>query len=109
MASHSDTMLRAAEVMARVGLSRTTIWRRVRAGTFPAPVELGVNSIGWRGGHGAAHAGARLEIGQRLERAGGAVDQGQAVGSGLAGLSIWLMLNVGTDITHAPKLARPHH
>ena len=47
MGSHSDTMLRAAEVMARVGLSRTTIWRRVRAGTFPAPVELGENSIGW--------------------------------------------------------------
>ena len=47
MDSHSDKMLRAAEVMARVGLSRTTIWRRVRAGTFPAPVELGVNAIGW--------------------------------------------------------------
>ncbi len=40
-------MLRAPEVMARTGLSRSTIWRRVRAGTFPAPVELGVNSIGW--------------------------------------------------------------
>ena len=40
-------MLRAPEVVARTGLSRTTIWRRVRAGTFPAPVELGVNSIGW--------------------------------------------------------------
>ena len=40
-------MLRAPEVMARTGLSRVTIWRRVRAGTFPAPVELGVNSVGW--------------------------------------------------------------
>ena len=40
-------MLRAPEVMARVGLSRTTIWRRVRAGTFPAPLALGENSIGW--------------------------------------------------------------
>ncbi len=40
-------MLRAPEVMARTGLSRSTIWRRVRAGTFPAPVELGVNSIEW--------------------------------------------------------------
>lgn len=40
-------MLRAPEVMARTGLSRVTIWRRVRAGTFPAPVEIGVNSIGW--------------------------------------------------------------
>ncbi len=42
-----NQMLRAPEVMARTGLSRVTIWRRVRAGTFPAPVEIGINSIGW--------------------------------------------------------------
>ncbi len=42
-----NQMLRAPEVMARTGLSRVTIWRRVRAGTFPAPVQLGENSIGW--------------------------------------------------------------
>lgn len=41
-------ILRASAVMSRTGLSRTTIWRRVRAGTFPAPIELGANSIGWR-------------------------------------------------------------
>ena len=46
-ALESDPMLRPSEVMARTGLSRTTIWRRVRAGAFPAPVEIGVNSIGW--------------------------------------------------------------
>ena len=40
-------MLRAPEVMVRTGLSRVTIWRRVRAGSFPAPVEIGINSIGW--------------------------------------------------------------
>ena len=42
-----SNMLRVPEVMARTGLSRTTIWRRVRAGTFPAPISLGENSIGW--------------------------------------------------------------
>ena len=42
-----DQMLRPPEVMARTGLSRTTLWRRVRAGTFPPPCELGENSIGW--------------------------------------------------------------
>ena len=47
MNPHPNIMLRAPEVMARTGLSRSTIWRRVRTGTFPAPVELGVNSIGW--------------------------------------------------------------
>ena len=40
-------ILRPPEVLTRTGLSRTTIWRRVRAGTFPAPIELGENSIGW--------------------------------------------------------------
>lgn len=43
-----DLMLRAPEVMAQMGWSRTTLWRRVRDGAFPAPVELGPNSIGWR-------------------------------------------------------------
>ena len=43
-----DPMLRAPEVMAQMGWSRTTLWRRVRDGEFPAPVELGVNIIGWR-------------------------------------------------------------
>ena len=42
-----DRMLRSAEVMAAMGWSRTTLWRRVRAGAFPAPVETGPNSIGW--------------------------------------------------------------
>ena len=42
-----DRMLRAPEVVEATGLSRTTIWRRVRAGSFPAPTVLGENSIGW--------------------------------------------------------------
>ena len=40
-------MLRFPDVMMRVGLSRTTIWRRIRAGEFPAPISLGKNSVGW--------------------------------------------------------------
>ncbi len=43
-----DPMLRAPEVMAQMGWSRTTLWRRVRDGAFPAPAEIGKNSIGWR-------------------------------------------------------------
>jgi prophage regulatory protein len=42
-----DPMLRPAEVMARTGLSRTSLWRRARAGSFPAPIEIGPNAIGW--------------------------------------------------------------
>ena len=40
-------IIRSAEVRSRTGKSRTQLWRDVRAGLFPAPVELGVNSIGW--------------------------------------------------------------
>ncbi len=35
------------EVVARTGKSRTTLWRDVRAGRFPAPVKVGRNRIGW--------------------------------------------------------------
>lgn len=43
----TDTMLRQPEVLRRTGLSRTSIWRKVREGDFPAPRQLGANSIGW--------------------------------------------------------------
>ncbi len=43
-----EQMLRFRDVIKRTGLSRTTIWRKVRDGTFPAPLELGANSVGWR-------------------------------------------------------------
>ena len=42
-----DNILRVGEVIARTGLSRVSIWRKVRAGEFPAPIELSANSIGW--------------------------------------------------------------
>lgn len=42
-----NRMLSAREVATRVGLHRSTIWKQVRAGTFPAPHELAENKIGW--------------------------------------------------------------
>ena len=43
----SRRILRDPQVRERTGLSRVQRWRRVRKGTFPAPVQLGPNSIGW--------------------------------------------------------------
>lgn len=40
-------LLRPLEVAERVGLSRTTIWRREREGTFPARRRLGANSVAY--------------------------------------------------------------
>jgi prophage regulatory protein len=34
-------------VCAATGKSRVQLWRDVRSGLFPAPIELGVNSLGW--------------------------------------------------------------
>jgi prophage regulatory protein len=45
--SAQDRILRDREVRERVGLSRATIWRKVRNGDFPAPVRLGPQSVGW--------------------------------------------------------------
>ena len=38
---------RPKQVMERMGWSRTTLWRRVRAGEFPAPMQTGPNTVGW--------------------------------------------------------------
>ena len=45
-----DRILRIPEVVEITGLSRTTIWRRVKSEDFPAPVRLGsmaTRSVGW--------------------------------------------------------------
>lgn len=44
-------IMRIAEVIETTGLSKTTIWRRVRDGEFPVPLKLGslkTRSVGWR-------------------------------------------------------------
>lgn len=40
-------ILRRKQVEARTGLSRSTIYDRVKAGTFPAPISLGAKAVGW--------------------------------------------------------------
>lgn len=41
------TILRRKQVEARTGLARSTIYDRIKAGTFPAPISLGEKSVGW--------------------------------------------------------------
>jgi prophage regulatory protein len=42
-----DRILREPEVKRVTGLSRTTRWRGVKAGTFPPPVEPTPGTRGW--------------------------------------------------------------
>lgn len=41
------TILRLPVVVARTGLSRSTVYLRVSQNTFPRPVTLGGRAVGW--------------------------------------------------------------
>lgn len=43
-------ILRRKQVEAETGLSKSTIYARTRAKTFPAPIQLGARAVGWRAG-----------------------------------------------------------
>ena len=40
-------ILRRREVQARTGLSRSSIYERMRDKAFPLPISLGAKSVGW--------------------------------------------------------------
>ncbi|MEV9633324.1 AlpA family phage regulatory protein [Burkholderia pseudomallei] len=40
-------LLRLIGVLDTVGVKKTTLYRWIREGTFPAPVRLGTRSVGW--------------------------------------------------------------
>ena len=44
----SDPLLTIPEVVAEVGLSRATIYRRVASGDFPRPIQLSPRRVAWR-------------------------------------------------------------
>jgi prophage regulatory protein len=41
-------LIRKPQVLARVPWSDTTLWRRVKDGTFPKPVRISPNCVAWR-------------------------------------------------------------
>jgi prophage regulatory protein len=43
----ANVMLRLRAVMARTGLSRSSIYLRISVGSFPRQVRLGERSVGW--------------------------------------------------------------
>jgi prophage regulatory protein len=59
-----DTLLRLPAVKAATGLSRSTIYDRVRKGTFPAPVSLGGNAVGWPASEVGAWIQSRIDEGR---------------------------------------------
>ena len=43
-----DRILRLHAVLDRTGLSRSTLYRKVKAGTFPKNVQISTRCAGWR-------------------------------------------------------------
>ena len=48
MNAEGDRLLRLPEVLRLTGLSRSTVYRKIKAGEFPRPVKLGKRAVGWR-------------------------------------------------------------
>lgn len=47
---HDLTILRLKQVQTETGISRSSIYRGIQAGTFPNLVPLGARAVGWRRG-----------------------------------------------------------
>lgn len=43
-----NRILRVRDVLDRTGLSRSTLYRGMKAGRFPPSVRLGPHNVGWR-------------------------------------------------------------
>ncbi len=43
-----DRIIRLSTVLVRTGLSRSTIYRKIADGTFPAQIKISVHGAGWR-------------------------------------------------------------
>ena len=42
-----DRIIRLRTVLSRTGLSRSTIYRKIAEGTFPAQLKISTNGTGW--------------------------------------------------------------
>jgi prophage regulatory protein len=45
---HAQRLLRLAEVSMMVGLKRSSIYRYVSEGSFPAPIKVGIRGVRWK-------------------------------------------------------------
>lgn len=43
-----DRIIRMKTILARTGLSKSTIYRKIAEGSFPAQLKISTNGAGWR-------------------------------------------------------------
>ncbi|OAH38607.1 DNA-binding protein [Sphingobium yanoikuyae] len=67
----NDRIIRLNTVLARTGLSRSTLYRKIADGTFPAQIRISVHGAGWR--QSAVDRWIADPVGYREEQAGSPV------------------------------------
>lgn len=58
--SQSITLLRLPEVKARIGLSRSALYKQIQDGLFTRPIKLGPRAVAWPSREIEAIAGLRI-------------------------------------------------
>jgi prophage regulatory protein len=48
MSDQPDRILRIRTVLDRTGLTRSTLYRKMEAGTFPRQIVISIRCVGWR-------------------------------------------------------------
>jgi prophage regulatory protein len=61
-------IIRRKTVEARTGLSRSSIYAKIAAGEFPAPVALGVRAVGWVESEVAGWLARRIEASRKAAK-----------------------------------------
>ncbi|NCN86020.1 MAG: AlpA family phage regulatory protein [Sphingomonadales bacterium] len=46
--SNHERIIRLKTVLARTGLSRSTLYRKIAEGTFPCQIRISIHGAGWR-------------------------------------------------------------
>lgn len=46
--SNFERIIRLKTVLARTGLSRSTLYRKIAEGTFPSQIKISIHGAGWR-------------------------------------------------------------
>lgn len=64
------SILRRKQVEGRTGLSRSTIYLRMKKGTFPKPINLGARAVGWLESEIDEWLASRVENRDSCQRAG---------------------------------------
>ena len=59
MLTDQDVLLTRREVERRTGLSRSTLYRKMREGTFPVPLKVSERAVRWRDSDIRAYADSR--------------------------------------------------